>query len=190
MMHLVGNALLLALAYYWLGLGVARAVDVAWSAVLALLIVAGACWLHGSAFAQSGRLALRHLPWTVLVGLVAFAAYMALPTSKSWWIARWIVLPVLFVPLFAGAARYGWRAHRGFSVRAIAAPMLVFAGVWLPLRLLAWVPRASSFGMEMTSFVCRAAIAYLLFVSAWLLLAFVTSAGTPRVTQPKTVSLP
>ncbi len=188
--HLAGNALLLALGYYWLGLGEARAADVLWSAIIALAIVAGACWLHGSAFAQSDKLALRHLPWTVAVALLAFAVYMALPVGKGWWIARWIVLPPLFVALFAGAASHGWRVWRGFSMRVFAAPVIVFLGVWVPLRLLGWVPHLSSFAMEMTSFIVRAAIAYLLFVVAGMRLGHLMSAGIPRVTQSKTVSLP
>jgi putative effector of murein hydrolase LrgA (UPF0299 family) len=188
--HLIGNALLLWLVYYWLGLGEARASAVAWSAAVALIVVAGASWLHGAAFARSFKLALRHLPWTVLIAAVALAAYLALPAAKWWWIARWIVLPTLLVSLFAGAAAHGWRAWRGFSIRSLAAPALVFLGVWIPMRLLAWVPRVSSFSMEMTSFVLRAAVAYLLFVVAWLLLAFLTSGGNPRLTHPRTVASP
>jgi hypothetical protein len=188
--HLAGNALLLWLGYYWLGLGEARAPAVAWSAAVALVVVAGACWLHGAAFARSFRLALRHLPWTVLIAAIALAAYLALPAAKWWWIARWIVLPSLLVSLFAGAAAHGWRAWRGFSARSLAVPALVFLGVWIPMRLLAWVPRVSSFGMEMTSFVVRAGVAYLLFVAAWLVLAFLTSGGNPRFTQSRTAVSP
>lgn len=188
--HLLGNALLLLLLYYWLGLGEAPASAVAWSAAIALVIVAGACWLHGAAFARGFSLALRHLPWTVLIALVAIAAYLAVPSGKWTWIAHWIVLPALFVPLFAAAARHGWRIHQGLTARALVAPVFVVVGVWLPLRLLGWTPRFSSFGMEMTSFVLRAAVAYLLFVAAWLALALVTSGGRPRLTQPNTVSLP
>jgi hypothetical protein len=49
--HLAGNALLLWLGYYWLGLGESHAPALLWSAVVALAIVAAACWLHGAAFA-------------------------------------------------------------------------------------------------------------------------------------------
>ncbi len=190
-LHLGGNALLLAAGYYWLGLGEARVVDVAWSAAAALIIVAGACWLHGAAFAGNRQLALRHLPWTMLIALVAFATYLAMPSGKWWWwIARWIALPMLLVPFFAGAASHGWRAWRGFTPRALLAPVFVLVGVWIPLRLLAWVPRVSGFPMEMASFLLRAAIAYLLFVLAWARLAHLTSAGSPLLTQPKTASLP
>jgi hypothetical protein len=136
--HLAGNALLLWLVYYWLGLGEARATAVAWSATVALIIIAGACWLHGAAFARSFTLALRHLPWTVLIAAVTVAAYLALPAAKWWWIARWIVLPCLLVSLFAGAAVHGWRAWRGFSLRSLAAPALVFLGGSRASRASGW----------------------------------------------------
>jgi hypothetical protein len=189
--HLAGNALLLWLGYYWLGLGESRASTLAWSAAVALVILAGACWLHGMSFA-SIRGALRNLPWTVLVAAAALAIYLALPAGKVWWIARWIVLPLLLVPLFAGAAAHGWRAWLGYRhpLRWVGTPLFVLAAVWIPMRLLAWVPRMSGFGMEMASFVLRAGAAYLLFVAGWLSLARVTSGGSPRFSQPKTASLP
>ena len=105
-----------------------------------------------------------------------------MPSGKAvWWVARWIVLPLLLVPLFAGAASHGWRVWRGFGPRALAAPLFVFAGVWIPLRLLAWTPHVPGFAMEMTSFLLRAAVAYLLFVLSWLKLAHLMSAGSPRL---------
>src|SRR5262249_35011990 len=169
--HLIGNALLLWLGYYWLGLAESRASTLAWSAAVALLILAGACWLHGSAFA-SVHGALRNLPWTVLVAVAALTAYLALPVGRGWWIARWIVLPMLLVPLFTGAAVHGLHAWRGYRnpLRWVVTPLFVFAAVWIPMRLLAWVPRMAGFGMEMTSFILRAGVAYLLFVAGWLAL--------------------
>ena len=82
------------------------------------------------------------------------------------------------------------RVWRGFNARGLVVPLFVILGVWVPLRLLGWVPHVSSFAMEMTSFVLRAAVAYLLFVVAGLRLGHLMSAGIPRVTQSKTASLP
>ena len=76
--HLAGNALLLWLGYYWLGLGESRAATLAWSAAIALVIVAGACWLHGAAFGSSVHGALRNLPWTVLVAVLTGVGTIAL----------------------------------------------------------------------------------------------------------------
>jgi len=82
--HLVGNALLLWLGYYWLGLGETRAATLAWSALVALLLLTLECWLHGATFAYfSGtrRLPLRRLPPLVAVAIVLLAAY--------WGLAQW-----------------------------------------------------------------------------------------------------
>lgn len=49
--HLIGNALLLWLGYYWLGLGESRAGALLWSLLVAALGFCLACWLYGAAFA-------------------------------------------------------------------------------------------------------------------------------------------
>jgi hypothetical protein len=187
--HFLGNALLLALGYYWLGLGEARATDVLWSVVVALILTAGAAWLYSASLAGP-RAALVHLPFTILVAAIAFAAYIEMPAGKWWWIARWIVAPVVFIPAFGGAATYGWRVWEGFTPRALVSPVLVFLAAWVPLRLLNWTPKMSSFALEMTSFVLRAALAYLLFCGAWIVFARIISGGRPVDKKPITASRP
>ncbi|MGA2136252.1 MAG: hypothetical protein ABSH50_28510 [Bryobacteraceae bacterium] len=49
--HLAGNALLLWLGYYWLGVGESRAATLLWGALVALIALSLACWLHGGTFA-------------------------------------------------------------------------------------------------------------------------------------------
>ncbi len=58
--HLVGNAILLWLAYYWLGVGESTISRIIWSAILATLILVAAVWLHGSGFSDF-KAALRNL---------------------------------------------------------------------------------------------------------------------------------
>jgi len=58
--------------------------------------------------------------------------------------------------------------------------VLLLIAVWVPLKLVAWVPHMKTFNGEMTSFVLRAAAAFLLFVSGWLVLAFVTAQAKSR----------
>ncbi|HEY4365561.1 MAG TPA: hypothetical protein VGN17_31660 [Bryobacteraceae bacterium] len=112
------------------------------------------------------------------------------------WLVRWVILPALLLPVVSNAAHQGWSGLGGLGVATrrwwywIQAPLLLLAAVWLPLKLLRWIPSVNGFGQEAASFVVRAGIAYLLFVGAWLALAFVTSAGKPRVTQPSTVPSP
>jgi hypothetical protein len=49
-MHLIGNAAILWLGYYWLGIGEARASALLWSLVVALFTTSLFCWLHGAGF--------------------------------------------------------------------------------------------------------------------------------------------
>src|ERR1022692_3196977 len=238
--QLVGNALLLWLGYYWLGLGETRAAPLAWSALVALLLLTLACWLHGATFAYfSGtrRLPLRRLPLLVAAVIVLLAVYWALarwsnfssrpslkppsslimPSRKpvkpatvlnvfklALWLVRWMVVPALALPILCGIATNTPRPPAAPEQRPsgsgrrparnwwywIATPILLVCALWLPLKLMGWTPHAGSFGMQMFSFVVRLLIAYLLFVGAWLVLAFLTSGGSPRATQSNTVASP
>jgi len=217
LIHFVGNALLLWLAYYWLGVGESTVGRLVWSALLAILITAAALWLHGSGFAffrtdrsalmPALQTALRNLlPLFVLAvavlivyGLLSWwrdystqpafkiASYLTLKLRKPvkpasmqaifdvvLWIVRWVILPVLLLPLATSAANKGWRGYRARVPRHwlywIEVVALLLCGIWLPLKLITWVPGFSSFGMQMTSFLFRLLVGYLLFVAAWLLL--------------------
>src|SRR5579871_6045006 len=91
LIHLPANALLLWLAYEWLSLGESTTGRVAGSALMALAILAAACWLHGATFAgfrSEGlgiaggfRTAMKHLLPLVVVAIAAIAIYGFL----AWW---------------------------------------------------------------------------------------------------------
>jgi hypothetical protein len=138
-----------------------------------------------------------------------FASYLTLKLRKpvkpssvlrafnvALWIVRWMIVPVLLLPMLSSIAGGGWRGFRAFGAFTrkwlywIEAPLLLVLAITAPLKLLGWVPQVGGFGMETASFVLRAVVAYLLFVAAWLLLAFVTSGGTPRLTQARTAGSP
>ncbi len=109
------------------------------------------------------------------------------------WLLWWVVVPVFAIPVLSSAARLGWRGlHPRMPSRWewLITPILLLLGLWAPLKLLAWVPRPGGFGMEAISFGLRALIAYLLFAASLLLLAFRTSDGNPRPTQPSTAVSP
>jgi hypothetical protein len=111
-------------------------------------------------------------------------------------LVRWVALPVFLLPMIAAISSQGWHGFRSLGTLArkwlywIQAPVLLLCSLWMPLAILGWVPRVHSFGLEAASFTVRALLAYLLFVAAWLVLAFVTSSGTPRFTQSKTADSP
>jgi hypothetical protein len=69
-------------------------------------------------------------------------------------------------------------------------PLSSIAAIWVPLKVIAWIPPMSSFGMELASAIARIGGAYLLFVAACLFAAFVTSRGRPAASQPSTTVSP
>src|SRR5438132_13907166 len=91
LIHFVGNALLLWLAYYWLGVGESTVGRLVWSALLAILIAAGALLLHGSGFAffrtdrsalmPAVQTALRNVLPVFVLGIGVLVVYRLL----SWW---------------------------------------------------------------------------------------------------------
>ncbi|MEI9971638.1 MAG: hypothetical protein WDO73_06030 [Ignavibacteriota bacterium] len=136
-----------------------------------------------------------------------WAGYSVIPTAKlaSWltlqfrkpvrpatvlscfnavlWMVRWALLPAELLPLFSGVAARGWRGIDEFGWRRysrlyrLEVPLLTLCAVWIPLRLLNWVPKVKGFNMEMASFGLRVAGAYVLFVGAAMVLAYLTSRG-------------
>jgi hypothetical protein len=104
-------------------------------------------------------------------------AAIARIVQALFWIVRWVLLPVAFVPALSAIAARGWSIRRGtYSWKYwLAAPLLLLAGLQLPLVLLRWIPPFDAFAMQFASFSVRGAVAYLLFVGAALGLAFVTA---------------
>ena len=101
------------------------------------------------------------------------------------WMVRWVLLPADLLPLFSGVASRGWRGFKEFGWRRysrwyrLEVPLLTLCAVWAPFRLVDWVPRVKGFNMEMLSFGLRVGAAYILFVSAAMAFAFLTSRGKP-----------
>jgi hypothetical protein len=86
-LHLIGNALLLALGYYWLGVGESTIPRLLWSFLLALVLICATLVLHGAAWTSihplndALRTALRNLAPLFVVALAAVAVYGLL----AWW---------------------------------------------------------------------------------------------------------
>ena len=92
LLQLVGNAALLGLGYYWLGVGESNAANLTLSAVLILALLAGAAWLHGASLAyfrsaQAGRLrTILRNSLARLLPLVALAALtVAIYFAATYW---------------------------------------------------------------------------------------------------------
>ena len=211
-LHLLGNAAILWLGYYWLGTSESRAATLAWSAFLGLLLITLTCWFHGATFAyfRGVKMPLRHVPLLVAAVVVVLVLYylvamwegwtsglafrvaswltmklrkpvkpalLARACSVSFWLVRWMVIPVFVLPLISDLAAFGTKGLRSIGRRAHAAtywvivPVLLTCAFYAPLRLVGWVPHTGSFGLEMASFVLRFAVAYTLLNASWMLLA-------------------
>jgi len=93
-LELAGNALLLWLAYYWLGIGEGTAGQLLWGAAVALAITAAACWMHGAAFAYFGPAkrrvrpalasALRNILPLLLAAAALVGVYFLLSQCAGW----------------------------------------------------------------------------------------------------------
>jgi hypothetical protein len=93
-LQLIGNALLLWVIYYWLGIGEGSAGELIWSALVALAIAFAACWLHGAAFAYFGPAkrqlrpacarTLRHVLPLLLAACAAAGVYILLARCGTW----------------------------------------------------------------------------------------------------------
>ncbi len=182
--HLVGNALLLWLGYYWLGVGEGSASSLLWSALVALLLLSLECCLHGGTLAYFGSaprrisLILRRLAQFMAATLVVLAVYILLawwagysaqPAFKiaSWlthtirkpvrppailailnvvlWLIRWMIVPVVALPALSRIATGRWRTRT--VTYWIEVPILLLCAVWLPLKLMGWVPTVDGFGL-------------------------------------------
>jgi hypothetical protein len=125
------------------------------------------------------------LAWTFHVKVQA----PAVASIFSWivWLLRWVVLPVILLPIAASIALDGWSGWRHLITRRpltqwIRIPLLTAAAFWLPLVLLQWKQHSPSFALEFTAFFARAAVAYLLFVASLIALAAIGAAtGRERV---------
>jgi hypothetical protein len=89
-LHLVGNALLLWLGYYWLGTSESRAGTLLWSAFVALVGLTLACWLHAGTLVYFGegrgafRRTLRRFLPVLAAAFVLIAIYVLLAKWEAY----------------------------------------------------------------------------------------------------------
>ena len=111
------------------------------------------------------------------------------------WLLQWLALPALLVPAAAAMAAGNFRQWRLRAAKSLLWQSLIIFGlllgaVWLPVRLLSWVPKMPNFSAEMASFLLRGAVSYLLFVGFMLLLERIAASGTPSLTQRNSSAVP
>jgi len=141
-----------------------------WAIVAAAVVMAGV-WLAGYAPKVSAWLA----SWLTL----RFRAAVS-PRQVDWIYpgllrAVCAVAVLALVPLASEAAGgFGLRAGLRVAARPrywVACAVLVFAGLYVPGKLVGWVPAFESLAARAASVVVRFGLAYVLAVTAWLTLA-------------------
>jgi hypothetical protein len=184
----------LALAWFWLP--DSRVWGVALSALQGIVVIAAAAWLIGSALAFYRRAhaeknvslgpicreSLQRVP-ALLVWMAVFALAMwaSLQPKAPAWI--WILPAIVLLPLSAQVAAEGLRGLFRMAWRARYVPsaaVLVVAGTYIPYKLIAWHPQLSGLTMQTASLAVRFGLAYLLAVSAWLIMASLLAAIPAR----------
>ncbi len=176
-----------ALALSWFWLPDSHVWGVALAVVQGLVLIVAGLWLMAMTLlfyrkAHAGtdlslraicREGLHRVPALLAWALVfALALWLSVRLKAPVWI--WIIPAILLLPLaaqvaaggFRGLSRMGWRA-RYFPDAAI----LAAAGAYLPYKLIGWHPLLHGLTLQTTSLAFRFAIAYLLAMFAWLILA-------------------
>jgi hypothetical protein len=209
--NVVGNAALFGLVYAWFWIPDAHVWQLLFSLLLAAGTLAAALWLHASTLAtlargprRVGRLAA----WAAVLALFLwlavwlhgyagqFSVWLASlltmtlrqPVSPRGveWVFRvlWAVVliggSVLLLPFAARGFAEAWRICRqlGYWLDAV---VLVVAGFYLPWRLVCWTPETGGILTETLSLLLRFALAWLVMVTAWLLLHAIAAAHAPII---------
>jgi hypothetical protein len=174
LLNLFGNAVLIAAVYFWLLLPDAHGAQVAASAGLALL--------------EWGLLTL--LPYTPQFGVwwwqklpaLRFGSPRTVFHTAQW--VLWIVmglLPAIWLPVGSTVAASGLKVRRMTrSLRLLTQLQywlwycgLAFVGVYVPYRLIWWIPDLDTLSGQAWSAGLRFAAAYVIVASAWVALLLV-----------------
>lgn len=133
LLHLLANAPILWLGYYWLGIGESRTSTLLWSGFVLLVFVASVCCSYGAALAGSWRTAFRHLLPLMAVAVVVVFLYWLLEqwsfysARPAFRIASWLTL-TLRTPVMPAAVSHIFNLIL-WVVRWVALPVLLLPAV-------------------------------------------------------------
>lgn len=130
------------------------------------------------------RLWLRKRLWlqeTLLLAALLAAAYgwLSLPVAGNWHLALHVLTALAMLSVAVFGVRLAWRAFapcHGAGILAeahfwLALVIWVAAGLWLPVKLIWWIPELAGLPMQAASAAVRFLLAGLLFAGGllWLL---------------------
>ncbi len=142
-------------------------------ALLGLLIL-----LADAQEAWSGRISA----WIASAATLARKKPLTPMLAAEWidWAAfliRWVALPLLFIPLMMRVAGMRPARYRRFVLVYLAAFLL---GAVVPHYLVHWVPKLVGFWPQVVSAAVRFLVAYMILITAWVLLGLSTREAAPR----------
>ncbi|MEO8662870.1 MAG: hypothetical protein ABI693_30700 [Bryobacteraceae bacterium] len=200
--QLATNALLAAAVWLWLSVPEATVWQLAGSAWLALLIISGELWLQGvtlASFRDPGGAppfvaTLRRIPalflWFLTTAALAAVALRYAPSSKVPWLPEAVAgtVVLLLLPLASQVAGHGFR---GFVQPAAWRPLgqtyfyagaifLVALGIYVPYKLIWWIPTLEGIAAQTISLGVRFFAAYLIATTAWFTLTALVSRLSAR----------
>jgi hypothetical protein len=116
---------------------------------------------------------------TLLLGILLGAVYgwLALPVAKWWHIALHVAGAAVMAGLVYFAVRLVRRKLAGGAWKAadpafwLACVLWLLVGLWLPYRLVFWVPDVAGMTAQAVSAGIRFVLAAVLFTGAWMWLA-------------------
>jgi hypothetical protein len=201
LLQFICNALLIFAFYEWLGVRDSRTSQLIISFVLGAAIIAGTVFLHSRTFNMK---ALHFALALLIFALVCWGLY-SLPIDRAglWiastlthatrkaikpsivtailnyarWFIQWIIVPLL---LLRNRCEKFWMKYAA----------IVVVGFVVPSLLIHWTPKLTGTALQVTSFVLRFGIAYLLITTGFVAFSRLTSKGSPVESQPTTAALP
>ena len=110
--------------------------------------------------------------------------------ASDWvlFVVVWIVFPAIWAPVATTIAATGFSGgHAMRSLRVLRQPMywillciLIALGVWVPYKLVTWIPELTTLRQQAWSAGLRFAGAYLIVITAFLLLVWTVGERTDR----------
>jgi hypothetical protein len=182
--EILGWPLFLAALYHWLSIPEAKVLQVGLTLVLALVLAAMLTYLVAAAFTAAAprwKAALARVPRVFpVVALWCLALFLLVNLiEREWW--RWAVL-ALSTLAFAPLCAAGWRGYQRLrhGMVWVALGLFLVIGLYVPWRLIWWVPKIEGLTGQAVSAGIRFVIAGLLFALAWLMLGGAFSASAPE----------
>ena len=136
--------------------------------------------------------------WQKLPAALRFASPRHLTQYADWllWLLILVLVPAIFLPVAATVAAAGFGKQVSHSLRVLKRPVywvwfcvLMFVGVYIPYKLIWWMPNVSTLRQQAWSMGLRFFAAYVIFTIAWIALVWMVGVRTEAEDEVLTTDL-